>query len=41
MAVVEGFVERILFHNEENGYTVLILTNQNEEVTLTGTFFTV
>ncbi|MDD6456392.1 MAG: ATP-dependent RecD-like DNA helicase [Lachnospiraceae bacterium] len=41
MAVAEGFVERILFHNEENGYTVLILTNQNEEVTLTGTFFTV
>lgn len=41
MASAEGYVERILFHNEENGYTVLILSNQSEEITLTGTFFTV
>lgn len=41
MASAEGYVERILFHNEENGYTVLVLSNQDEEVTLTGTFFTV
>ena len=41
MASAEGYVERILFHNEENGYTVLVLNNREEEITLTGTFFTV
>jgi helicase, putative, RecD/TraA family len=38
MTTVEGFIERIVFHNEENGYTVLILVNDNFEYTLVGTF---
>lgn len=35
---VEGYVERIVFRNQENGYTVLSLTNEDVEVTCVGTF---
>ena len=28
---VEGTVENVIFHNEENGYTVLLLTVEGEE----------
>lgn len=38
MATVCGFVERIKYRNEENGYTVLSLTNEGEEYTLVGNF---
>lgn len=38
MAVIEGYVEKIVYRNEENGYTVLTLANDGEEVTCVGTF---
>ncbi|PNV60074.1 ATP-dependent RecD-like DNA helicase [Clostridium sp. chh4-2] len=40
MATVRGYVEKIKFRNEENGYTVLSVTGQNdgEEYILVGTF---
>ena len=38
MATVCGFVERIKYRNEENGYTVLSLTDEGEESTLVGNF---
>ncbi len=38
MAVVEGCVEKIVFRNEDNGYTVLTLAKDGEEVTCVGTF---
>ena len=34
----EGYVERIIYRNGENGYTVLNLTNDDEEMTCVGTF---
>lgn len=38
MATVKGFVDHIVFRNQENGYTVLSLVDDNEEYTLVGTF---
>ncbi|MBT9776882.1 ATP-dependent RecD-like DNA helicase [Clostridium sp. MCC353] len=40
MATVRGYVEKIKFRNEENGYSVLSVTGQNdgEEYILVGTF---
>ena len=38
MATVCGFVERIKYRNEENGYTVLSLTDEGDEYTLVGNF---
>ena len=38
MAVIEGYVEKIVYRNEENGYTVLTLVHKGEEVTCVGTF---
>lgn len=35
---VTGYVERIIFRNEENGYTVLEIVSGEEEITLTGNF---
>lgn len=32
---VEGTVENVIFHNEENGYTVLLLTVEGEEEPVT------
>lgn len=37
LETVEGYVERIVFRNEENGYTVLSLSGE-EEMTCVGTF---
>ena len=34
----EGYVERIIYRNGENGYTVLNLTNEDEEMTCVGVF---
>lgn len=39
--VIKGSVEDIIFHNEENGYTVIMLDVENEPVTLTGSFVNV
>ena len=38
MAAVCGYVERIKYRNEENGYTVLSLVSEGEEYTLVGSF---
>ena len=35
---IEGFVDHIVYRNEENGYTVLVLETQKGEETLVGTF---
>ena len=37
-SVIEGYVEHIIFRNDENGYTVLNLTVDGEEVTCVGFF---
>ena len=39
MAVVEGIIEEIIYRNESNGYTVLSVSTDSEEVTLVGTMF--
>lgn len=37
--IIEGYVERIVFRNEENGYTVLSISNEDvEELTCVGVF---
>ncbi len=38
MDTLSGYVERITFRNEENGYTVLTLSDSGREYTLTGSF---
>ncbi len=38
MATVCGFVEKIKYRNEDNGYTVLSLVAEGEEYTLVGSF---
>ncbi|MDF2541234.1 MAG: hypothetical protein K0S47_952 [Herbinix sp.] len=36
--ILEGYVERIVYRNEENGYTVLSLQRKEEEITCVGSF---
>ncbi|MFV0343454.1 MAG: hypothetical protein ACK5JH_11310, partial [Anaerocolumna sp.] len=36
--VLEGYVEKIVFRNPENGYTVLTLTSDGNETTCVGMF---
>ncbi len=36
--VIEGYVAKIIFHNDENGYTVLSLQSEEEEITCVGNF---
>ena len=39
METITGFVEHIVYRNEENGYTVLNLaSNEEDEVTCVGVF---
>lgn len=38
MEVVTGYVEHIVFRNEENGYTVFNLDSEDGEVTCVGSF---
>ena len=38
MAAVRGFVEKIKYRNEDNGYTVLSLVAEDDEYILVGTF---
>ena len=38
METIEGYVDHIIFRNEENGYTVLNLVSGNEETTCVGNF---
>ena len=37
MEIVTGYVEHIVFRNEENGYTVFQLESEAGEVTCVGT----
>lgn len=36
--VFQGYVEKIVFRNKENGYTVLDLAGEDDEITCVGTF---
>ncbi len=36
--IIEGYIEKIIFRNDENGYTVLSLHADEEELTCVGTF---
>jgi exodeoxyribonuclease V alpha subunit len=36
--IVEGYVARIIFRNDENGYTVLSLRSEDDDLTCVGTF---
>lgn len=38
MAVINGYIDHIIYHNQENGYSVFILTQKQKEVTCVGTF---
>ena len=38
MEVVKGYVDHIVFRNDDNGYTVFQLTNEDGELTCVGTF---
>ena len=39
METITGFVEHIVYRNEENGYTVLNLaSNEEDEITCVGVF---
>lgn len=38
MEVIEGYVENIIFRNDDNGYTVLNVVNDGEEITCVGMF---
>lgn len=35
---LEGYVEKIVYRNQENGYTVLSLSGEEDEITLVGNF---
>ncbi len=38
MEKIEGYIDHIIYRNSDNGYTVLVLTTQDGEVTCVGTF---
>lgn len=38
MEIVKGYVDHIVFRNEENGYTVMSLSNEEGELTCVGSF---
>ena len=38
---IEGYVEHIIYRNEDNGYTVLNLSALDEDVTCVGSFSSV
>ena len=38
MEIIKGYVEHIVFRNEDNGYTVFNLANEDGELTCVGTF---
>lgn len=38
LMVIEGYIEKIVYRNEDNGYTVLTLVKDGEEITCVGTF---
>ena len=38
MEKLEGYVDHIIYRNQENGYTVMVLTSEDTEITCVGTF---
>ena len=38
MEEIKGYVEHIVYRNEDNGYTVFHLNNEDGEVTCVGNF---
>ena len=36
--ILEGYVEHIVYRNEENGYSVLSLVSEGREITVVGSF---
>ena len=38
MATIAGYIEKIKYRNEENGYSVLTVSSDGEEFTLVGIF---
>ncbi len=38
MVEIEGYVERVVYHNEENGYSVLTVMEGSKERCLVGVF---
>lgn len=38
MAVVEGYIDHIVYRNSDNGYTVLTIINRGKELTCVGSF---
>ena len=40
METVKGFIDHIIYRNKDNGYTVLNLLTQDDEVTCVGFFKT-
>ena len=38
MEVIKGYIDHVVFRNEDNGYTVFQLTNEDGELTCVGTF---
>ncbi len=38
METIKGYVDHIIYRNSENGYTVLVLNHQEEELTCVGSF---
>ena len=38
METITGYVEHVIYRNEENGYTVFVLSAQDEEITCVGSF---
>ena len=38
MSTLSGYVEHIVYRNEENGYTVMELADKGKEYTVVGTF---
>lgn len=38
METLTGYIDRIIYRNADNGYTVLVLVTQEEEITCVGTF---
>ena len=41
MSEIQGYIDHIIYRNAENGYTVLVLENDDGEMTLTGSFRTI
>ena len=37
MEKISGYIDHIIFRNEENGYTVMVMICDGEEVTCVGT----